>query len=89
MTYAAAFEWFGCLAGLVGATLLAANTRVSRYGWIAFAVANIAMIAMALLNGLHGLLIQQIGFTATCALGLYRAGFFQASRPHENHSTPS
>ena len=71
------FEWSGSIAGLLGAFLLATNTRVSRYGWVAFAVANVAMIAMALLNELHGLLLQQLGFMATSTLGLYRAGFFK------------
>lgn len=77
MDYATFFEWFGCFAGLLGAFLLATNTAISRYGWVAFAVANVAMIVMAVLNGLHGLLLQQMGFTATSALGLYRAGFFR------------
>ena len=81
MNYAISLEWAGCAAGLLGAFLLATNTKVSRYGWVAFAVANVAMIGMALANGLHGLLVQQLGFSATSALGLYRTGFFGRKLP--------
>lgn len=44
---AQAFEWTGSLLGLLGAFLLATNTRVSRYGRLAFLAANLAMIAWA------------------------------------------
>ena len=70
------FEWSGSLLGLLGALLLATNSRVSRYGWVAFLFANVAMIAFALMIGAHGLLLQQAGFTFTSFLGLYRSGFF-------------
>ena len=40
-------EWSGSLLGLVGAFLLATNSRVSRYGWIAFLAANVFMICFA------------------------------------------
>ena len=69
-----AFEWTGSLLGLLGAFLLATNTRMSRYGWVAFLAANVAMIAFALSIGADGLLLQQIGFMGTSCLGLYRAG---------------
>lgn len=69
-------EWTGSLLGLLGAFLLATHSRISRYGWIAFFCANLAMIAFAFCIDRYGLLVQQIGFTATSALGLYRAGFF-------------
>ncbi len=68
-------EWAGSLLGLLGALLLATHTRVSRYGWLAFLVANFAMIGFAFGIGRYGLLVQQLGFTATSLLGIYRAGF--------------
>ena len=68
-------EWTGSLSGLLGAFLLATHSRVSRYGWLAFLSANVAMIAFALGIGRYGLLVQQIGFMATSLLGIYRAGF--------------
>ena len=66
-------EWAGSILGLLGALLLATHSRVSRYGWLAFLVANIAMIGFALDIGRYGLLLQQVGFLATSSLGLYRA----------------
>lgn len=68
------FEWTATVLGLLGAFLLATNSKVSRYGWLAFLVANFAMIGFALQIHANGLLIQQVGFTATSLLGLYRAG---------------
>jgi len=66
-------EWAGCGLGLLGATLLATNTSVSRYGWIAFLIANVAVIGFARGIRAHGLLVQQLGFMATSVLGLVRA----------------
>ena len=72
-------EWTGSLSGLLGAFLLATHSRVSRYGWLAFLSANVAMIAFALGIGRYGLLVQQIGFMATSLLGIYRAGFVKSA----------
>lgn len=70
------FEWAGSLLGLLGAFLLATNSRVSRYGWLAFLAANVAMIGFAVGIHAHGLLLQQFGFLGTSCLGLYRAGLW-------------
>jgi hypothetical protein len=76
-----AFEWAGAFLGLLGAFLLATHSRLSRYGWLAFLGANMAMTAFAVMIGAHGLLVQQLGFTATTLLGLRRSGLWsQASR---------
>jgi len=77
---AAAFEWTGALLGLLGAFLLATNTSISRYGWVAFLGANVAMTAFAAAIGAHGLLLQQLGFTATTLLGLRRSGLLRLGR---------
>lgn len=74
-----ALEWTGSLLGLLGSFLLATHTQVSRYGWIAFLIANIATALFAYSIGRYGLLVQQVGFMGTSALGLYRAGFFVSS----------
>lgn len=68
-------EWFGSISGLLGAFLLATHTRVSRYGWLAFLAANVAMIGFAFGIERYGLLVQQLGFMGTSLLGIYRAGF--------------
>lgn len=71
-----AFEWIGALLGLLGAFLLATHSHVSRYGWLAFLGANVAMTAFAVTIGAYGLLLQQLGFTATTLLGLRRSGLW-------------
>jgi hypothetical protein len=71
-----AFEWSGCVLGLLGALLLATHTRVSRYGWLAFLAANLTMIVFAAKAHHTGLLVQQTGFMATSLLGLRRAGLW-------------
>lgn len=72
MTYPAMLEWAGCVFGVLGATLLATNTRWSRYGWIPFLVSNVFWIGLAQEDNKHGLLTQQLVFTATSLLGIYR-----------------
>lgn len=74
------FEWAGSILGLLGAFLLATHTRLSRYGWLAFFAANLAMIVFALGIDRYGLLVQQIGFMGTSVLGLYRAGFLSVRK---------
>lgn len=73
------FEWAGSILGLAGAFVLATNTRFSRYGWLAFLMANVAMIAFSLSISAFGLLVQQVGFMATSLLGLYRSGLWPRS----------
>ncbi len=67
-------EAIGAVAGLLGAFLLATHTNVSRYGWIAFLLANLALIGFAIGIERYWLLAQQVGFTATSLLGLSRSG---------------
>lgn len=68
-------EWVGSFSGLAGAFLLATHSRISRYGWLAFLAANVAMIGFALSIHRYGLFVQQLGFMGTSCLGIYRAGF--------------
>lgn len=67
-------EWAGTLLGLTGAFMLATHSHFSEYGWIAFFLANLAMIGFAIGIRRYGLLVQQLGFTATSVLGMYQAG---------------
>lgn len=69
-----ALEILGSVAGLFGAFLLATHSKVSRYGWIAFLLANLALIGFAIGIERHWFLAQQLGFTATSLLGLARSG---------------
>lgn len=67
-----AIEWLGCGAGLLGALLLALNTKFSGLGFIFFLLSNLCWISFALKAKSKGLLITQIGFTATSLFGLIR-----------------
>ncbi len=69
-------EWVGSGLGLLGAFLLATNTRYSRHGWWVFLAANFVMISWGAAIHANGFILQQIGFTVTSLLGLYRNGFF-------------
>lgn len=73
---AVALEWVGALLGLLGAFLLASHTSMSRYGWLAFLGANVAMTVFAVAIDAYGLLAQQLGFMATTLLGLRRSGLW-------------
>lgn len=77
-------EWAGSLLGLLGSALLAANVRVSRYGWVVFLISNAFMIVFAITMGLTGLLTMQIGFTLTSSLGVYRS-FVRNPSASKNH----
>lgn len=65
-------EWAGSITGLAGATLLAMNTKISRYGWLFFLASNGLLITFSLLGGHKGLLLMQCGFTLTSLLGIFR-----------------
>jgi hypothetical protein len=80
-------EWSGSLLGLLGAFLVATHSQSSKYGWLAFLAANAAMIAFALQIGAWGLLLQQVGFTATSLLGLRRA-WSSAATAHSTRRPP-
>lgn len=72
-------EWTGTATGLLGAFLLATHSRFSPYGWVAFLLANIAMLGFAWQIQKYGLFLQQLGFLATSVLGIYRAGLLKTS----------
>lgn len=70
MEFVQAIEWTGCVLGLLGASLLALNNRHSGWGFVAFLMSNGCWIAFGLMTGAQGLIIMQIGFTATSLLGI-------------------
>jgi len=65
-------DWIGCVLALVGSLLLAMNTRISGWGFVAYFFSNCAWIAFAVSKGIDSLLLMQIGFTLTSMLGIYR-----------------
>jgi len=65
-------DWCGSALGLIGAYMLAFRFRGSRYGWFAFFAANGFYVAMASSIGVPGLLVQQLGYSVSSAIGIYR-----------------
>lgn len=65
-------EWAGCLTGLCGAALLALNNRYSGWGFVLFLVSNIAWIVFGLSTHATGMVVMQIGFTATSLIGVWK-----------------
>lgn len=63
--------------GLLGATLLATYSKYSPWGWVAFMFTNLITIAFAIHHNFWGLMIQQVFFCATSALGIHRSGILQ------------
>lgn len=66
------FECIGTAAGIAGAVMIASNTRYSKYGWVGFSISSISLAVFAVQIEAWGLLLLQICFCCTNALGLYR-----------------
>lgn len=64
--------WAGCWLGIVGATLVALNIKISSWGFVFFLFSNVAWIAFALLTSVHSLSTQHFYFSLTSLLGIYR-----------------
>jgi len=64
-------EWCGCITGLMGAALLAAHNRYSGWGFVLFLISNVAWIGFGLLTHATGMVVMQLGFTLTSALGVW------------------
>lgn len=65
-------EWSGSLTGLIGAALLATNSRYSGWGFVSFLLSNFAWGWYGLITQTHGIWLMQAGFMATSLLGLWR-----------------
>jgi len=65
-------EWAGAITGLSGALLLSLNVEYSGYGFIFFLISNVAWIIFSISNRTYSLLVQQVGFTATSIIGVFR-----------------
>ncbi|KQT11071.1 hypothetical protein ASG30_09320 [Ramlibacter sp. Leaf400] len=57
---------------MFGSLLLAVKGDHASWGWVAFLASNVAWIAFASARRHWFLLLQQLGFTATSVLGIWR-----------------
>ena len=67
------FQYLGAATGIAGAFLLALHRPYSHLGWWGFLISNACWIGYSLMAPAYGLLMQQIVFTATSILGIWRA----------------
>lgn len=64
--------WCGCLIGLCGAFLLAIKSpTLSPYGWSFFLGSNMLWILYGLRIKAWEMVVMQVGYTASSALGFY------------------
>ena len=76
-------EWIGTIFGVIGAALLASNTRYSRYGWWFFLVSSSSMAAYGLSLQSWGILTLNVVFTGTNILGILRWRRSVPAQPQE------
>lgn len=67
-----AIEILAAAFGLAGAFLLASKTTYAAWGWVSFLASNVGWLAFAWIRRHRFLLAQQVGFTATSLLGIWR-----------------
>lgn len=72
MINAGPLDWVACGFALAGSLLLAVRCRVSAWGWVSFLLSNLAWIVYAIATGTSSLLAQNLGFTLTSLIGIYR-----------------
>ena len=64
--------WIGAITGPLGAILLAANIRISGYGYILFIISSVAMLIVGLSTDNHQLVTMNLLFTVINCIGAYR-----------------
>ena len=72
MTHLEIFETIGAVLGVLGAGLLATNTRASGWGYALFLASNGALLAFGYLAEHWRFVAMQLVFTGTSLLGLWR-----------------
>lgn len=72
MTYLEILQWLGCVTSATGALLLALNNRHSRYGFVLFLIANGFWIVYGIETHAPGLIANQVFFTGTSLVGIYK-----------------
>lgn len=65
-------ELFASLCGLLGSLMLALKGRAAPWGWVFFALSNIGWLTFSYGYSHWFLLVQQVGFSITSAIGIWR-----------------
>ncbi|ELQ8317916.1 hypothetical protein R2571_006824 [Pseudomonas aeruginosa] len=65
-------EWVGAICGVLGALIIASNTRLSPWGWWLFLLSSVSLCGYAVLAQAWGLLLLNCCFVFTNLTGLVR-----------------
>lgn len=65
-------ELFAAACGLLGSLLLALKGRAAPWGWVFFALSNVGWLTFSYGHSHWFLLLQQIGFSITSAIGIWQ-----------------
>lgn len=65
-------DWLGCFFGILGASMLALNFEYSALGWLSFLASNFCWVPYAYWNRIYSLMLMQMAFTVTSAVGVVR-----------------
>jgi hypothetical protein len=76
-------EWLGCITGIVGSTMLAANTTASRWGFAWYLASNVSWIGFGVATEAWGLVTMQLAFTGVSVFGLVRWFAQRPRRPQD------
>jgi hypothetical protein len=81
-------EWLGCITGVVGSTMLAANTTASRWGFAWYLASNVSWIGFGVATQAWGLVTMQLAFTGVSVFGLVRWFAHCPRRSHDPAPSP-
>jgi len=70
-----AIEWTGSIFALLGSFVLASHCSWADYGFIAYLISNLFLIAFCIKKKLFGILTMQLGFSASSILGIVNSQF--------------
>lgn len=65
-------EWFGSIVAILGAVMMASNTRFSPWAYPVWLLSSIVLIVVCLASSHNGLALREAVFTVINALGLWR-----------------
>ncbi len=64
--------WFGSIAGILGAAIVASNISISGWGWVVFLISSISWLIVGFKRKDWALFYINLAFTATNTLGIIR-----------------
>lgn len=65
-------EWTGTVTGVLGAAVVASNTKYSPLGWISFLICSVSMAFYGYMTEAWGLFTLEVCFVLTNLMGLWR-----------------